>query len=532
MAGDTEKAVAPPLPDTSELRAALRAKYPELPPEARDQLYFDLLAESARGSDVQAVCDFGELVFGHVAAAHHRAWIAQILEHPRMAATAPPESAKTTWITQTVTAWWIGKHPERTNGICSAGDKAAERMAAVIADTIEKSPRWQMVFPHVVPDKDRGWSSDGYNVKDTRYSDGEWAALRYGQKDATLLGAGVGSAKWNGVRITGIFVLDDIHDRKSKTQQATNDDTVGFFKDTAEYRATATAHIAIMQTRWNPKDIIAYCKSRPSFKVFEHPAILTDADGVEYSYWPEHHSIESLQEKRAPAPVEFELVFQGNDKAVEGTVLKTEWLHAFDHLLIKTEWNRYFGLDPAKRVKEIFNKDDDPDNFEIACYADTGSRLVLEDVWGGVLFAPDAEDLYFSKAALYKPRRTGIEINGLGNEYYLNFLKRMRVSGLAYVLVKVVTSRDMGERMSELSPYYASGQLLISDADTPGLARFRSQWAMFPRGHDDALSAAHVAWRVAQFLLPSENAETVKQRQRAFERTVAPFAAIDKAYGR
>ncbi len=505
-----------------------RVVFNAMPPD--DLVLFTevVLAKRAQGDDVGAVAAFGQLVFGKRPAAIHRDWIAEVLGHLRGAASAPPASAKTTWITTITMAWWIGKHPLTSNGICSAGDDVADDMTKAIADTIEFNPQWRKVFPHVVPDKQRGWSSDGYHVRDDSVDPAEWARLRYGTKNPSLVGGGVGSARWNGLRITGMFVLDDIHDRKSKTQQKTCDDTVGFFKDTGEYRVTPEAHLFIVQTRWNPKDIIAHVKGRKDFRVFEHPAILTDEDGAERSYWPEERPLEHLRDIRGRSPIDFELVFQGNDQAVAGAVLKAEWLHSFPHLEIKREWNRYFGIDPAKRVKEVFSRDDDPDSFRIAVLVDTGSRLVIEDILGDVLFQPDAEELFFAQAAIWKPKVTGIESNGLGNEYYVNFLKRMRAQGLAYVVMPIHTSTDMGERMSDLSPYLKSGQILVSDLDTPGLQAFRAEWLMFPRGHDDTLSAVHLAWRVAGHLLPVSGTPAGAAKK---SEVASPAEAIRRAYG-
>lgn len=513
---------------TPELQALLDT----ITPDQEAQLYLSLLAESARGDDVQAVCDFGEVVFGQVAAQHHRTWIERLLAYLRFGGTAPPASGKTTWITTITMSWWIGKHPLSANGIGSAGDDAAQSMAAAIANTIELNPRWKLVFPSIVPDKEVGWSSKGYHVKDE--SDPEWARKRYGNKNATLTAGGVGSAIWNGLRISGdgLLVLDDIHDLKSKTQQATNDNTVDWFKYTAENRLENDSRLAVMQTRWNQKDVIANVKTRPDFKVFEHPAIWTDAEGLEHSYWPDVRPLETLLAIRERDLLAFELQFQGNDQALQGHILKAEWLHYFESINILRAFNRYLGLDPAKRVKDIIKKNDDPDNFEIVTYADTGTRLVLEEVDGGVLFGPDAIDLYFQVSARTPNLvSAGIETNGLGNEYYINILKAMRLRGVMYNLIPIHTKYDLVERLSTLSPYFKSAQIMVSDAGTPGLLRFVAQWLSFPKGHDDTLSGAHIGWKVAGHLLPTEHPQTAQARREKLAAAVHPAHAINAAYG-
>lgn len=497
-----------------------------------EQLRLQLLAISARGDGPEAVFDFGELVFDVRPAKHHRAWIEQVMGNLRTGIVAPPESAKTTWITKITTAWWIGKHPLTTSGICSASDDAAQKMAAGIADTIESNPRWKLVFPDVVPDKQRGWSSAGYHVMDLAVDRekgaGEWARRRYGILDASLMAAGVGSSAWNGVRITGIFVGDDMHDRRSKTQQKTCDDTVDFFNDTALPRATKEARVVVVQTRWNPKDVIAKVKALPHFKVFEHPAILPDGT----SYWPEHWSIEQLQARKVEiGEIVFELVYQGNDRAVEGQVLKAAWLHDFPFSQIQKAWNRYFGIDFAQRLREIEKKDDDPDHFALAVYADTGTRLVLEDVFDQELYMADAEELFFAKAQIFKPKATGLETNGAAaKKYWLNLLARMRLIGVNYVIIPITSAVDKGSRYALFAPYFSSAQVMVSDEPTPGLQTFRAQWVGFPRGHDDALDAAFNGWHVSSHLLPTQSIVEAAARQARQKTLISPAAIIDRAY--
>lgn len=503
-----------------------------LTPEQAGELYRQVLAARARQDDVGAVAAFGELVFGVQPAVHHRAWIGYVLENLRTGIVAPPESAKTTWITKILVAWWIGKHPLSTNGICSASDETSQKMAAAIADTIENNPRWALVFPNIVPDKGRGWSSTGYHVKDSSLEAGEWARLRYGTLDASLMAAGVGSSSWNGVRITGFFDFDDMHDRRSKTQQKTNDDTVEFFNDTALPRATAEAHVVVVQTRWNPKDVIARLKALANFRVFEHAALIRVEGEPERSYWPEQWPLERLYERQAEiTPVVFELVYQGNDRAAEGHILKAAWLHDFPFLQIKREWNRYFGIDPAIRLREIERQDDDPDRFSLNVFADTGTRLVMEDVFAEELYGPDAEELFFAKAAIYQPRNTGLEVNGAAaRKYYQALLAQMRLRGLNYVITPVTRTKAKGEYLAIMAPYYASAQVMVSDEPTPGLARFRAEWLAFPGPHDDTLDGAYNGWSIASFTLPRESVPVAQARENAARNYVTPAQAIERAY--
>lgn len=543
----TDQPAPPPPPIVSQTVADILAS---ITPDQKQQLYLLALAATARGDGVEAVADFGEVVFGFVPAPIHRTWLENAetpppsgLSGPRVAATAPPESAKTTWMTIIRNAWKIGKHPELSFAIGSAGEKAADDMAKAVANTIEFNPRWKLVFPHVVPDKQRGWSSDGYHVRrqrcenlhcecqsDERMAPGEWERIRYGDKNPTLVSGGVGSARWNGLRLTGGLTLDDMHDRRSKTEQKTCDDTVGFFKDTAEFRVTGQGFLVIMQTRWNAKDVIAEVKQRKDFSVFEHPAI-QNVGGVEVSYWPAQHSLEKLQSIRERGPIDFELVFQGNDKAVEGHLLKTIWLHAWPAAQIKHEWNRYFGVDFAQRLREIEKAGDDPDRFSLTVWADTGARAVIEDVFAEELYFGDAEELFFAKAGIYNPLNSGVEVNGASaKKFYLALLTRMRLLGKSYVITPVTRTRSKGEYLNIIAPFFKSGQLLVSDAVSPGLELFRAEWAMFPNGHDDTLDSAYNGYSILGHLLPQDNSAATAERARRQAAAVSPGRLIEQAY--
>lgn len=524
----TEAPAPPPEQTYAELLASLTD-------DQAQALYLDALAARAQKDDVEAVAAFGELVFGQRPARHHRQWIAEVLANLRVGIVAPPESAKTTWVTKTLVAWWIGKHPLSTNGICSAADKASQKMAAAIADTIELNPRWRLVFPHVRPDKVRGWSSEGYHVIDTSMDAGEWARQRYGTLDATLTAAGVGSSIWNGVRITGIFAFDDMHDRRSKTQQQTNDDTVDFFNDTALPRATAEAHVAVVQTRWNQKDVIAKIKTLRSFRVFEHPAIIKVEGQPDVSYWPEQWPLERLYAREIEiTPIVFDLVYQGNDKAMEGHILKTAWLHSFPFLDIRKDWNRYFGVDFAQKLQDILPKkdSDDPDRFALSVWADAGPRLVLEQIFAEVLYMGEAEELFFAKAGIYQPKNSGVETNGAAaKKYYLNLLTRQRLLGHNYVITPVTRTTDKATYYAAMAPHFQNAQVLVSDELSPGLELFRAEWASFPKGHDDCLDAAYNGWHIISHLLPTESKPAQHERETRAARYVSPAQVIDRAYG-
>ena len=82
-----------------------------------------------------------------------------------------------------------------------------------------------------------------------------------------------------------------------------------------------------------------------------------------------------------------------------------------------------------------------------------------------------------------------------------------------------------------MAPYYASGQIWVSDEQTPGLLYFRAQWALYPQGKDDSLDSAFNGWHVASHLLPTQSASALIEQQRRMDGVVTPAQFIEHAYG-
>jgi len=489
------------------------------------------LIDRARGEGVGAVAAFGEYVFGVKPAGHHRKWLKAKLTNKRVVIVAPPESGKTIWA-MILMAWGIGKAAWKTNAFISATEGAANAMAKTVADCIEFNARWKEVFPSVVPNKEKGWSRDGYEVLDTSIPSDEWTRLVATKKDPTLLAGGVGSARLNGIRITGRLDCDDIHDRDSMTSDRVCLDTVSFVRDTVLSRVTEDAYFAMEQTRWNSKDSVAYIKTLAGmYVVFEHPAI----DPVTgESYWEEQWSLERLANKRREVTeLVFQLVYLGNDKAAEGQILKGSWLIEFPATYIKREYERFFGIDFARTMRELTgSKSKDPDFFALAVIVNTNPVLVVEDGIKERFVMGDAEDEFFRMAAIYNPKVTGVEVNGAGYEYYVNLLRRMGLKGIRYYIKPIKTTKNKGDRITNMAGDFQYGMIKISDAPQPFLRDFRNEWLRFGAAgtHDDTLDAVYFARDAASYLLPVEDRERTIERLERQANTVNPMLAIEAAY--
>ena len=470
-----------------------------------------LMAASARGDTVESVCRYAQLVFGLDPAEAHKKWIEEVLDNRRVVIVAPPESAKTTVISIVLLSWWIGKKPWTTNLICSAGENLANNIARRVADIIEFNEKFKMVFPNVVPAKDRGWSRDGYEVKDNAVSEGDWALLTAAKKDPTLASGGVGSSSVNGRRVTGIAIGDDLHDRESKNSETVCVQTVDFVKDTFLPRCMEDAHAVIVQTRWNPKDIVGYLDSvewegEKMYQVFVHPAIEDNE-----SYWPEQWPLERLERRRAEVgEVDFQLVYLANANATRGNILKAEYLTDFPQIWIKQDFARFYGVDFAiTQQSMVGTRIRKGDNFAIAKIVDTRPVLVVEDGFVGRVNQAEAENALFTMAAYDKPQRILLETNAGGEVFYQALMRRMRENGLRLPLLGRKAIKGKAERINQMLPDFQFGRVKVSDAQTTFLKTFKDEWLRFgdKAAHDDTLDAVYWAWRASDHLLTQQSTQ-------------------------
>lgn len=494
------------------------------PPELIEKLAaLDLIDKAATWDGVESVAAFGEYVFGKRPAKHHRAWLSEALENNRVAIVAPPESAKSTWMSVILPAWWIGRHPESTNLLVSVSDDQAQKNAGLIADTIEQNPRWKQVFPKVVPDKEKGWSRDGYYVKeDGDY--GQWTVKVADRAHPTLSAGGVGSSLIIGKRVSGICVCDDLHDDMSRRSAAVRDNTREFLKMTVSSRVLEDAKLIVVGTRWHPEDVFDHIKTVGLYSMFEHPAI---SDGV--SYWPRRWSLERLGQKRQElGSLDFELMYLCNPAAAQGRLLKREWLRYMSAGDIKRDWPCVFGIDPAfKKQHLIATHTRKRSRFALVKYRIAPGKLVIEDIIADYLTEPEAEALVEREAALDSPVQIRVESNGVGDPFYQTLAARTRLP-LTYENARL----DTVGRAQLMARDFEYGKVWVSDAATPGLRLFATEWVSLGEegASDDTISAAYYGWRAAAYAIPRETPEEADKRK-ARPATISPFKQIEAYYG-
>src|SRR5688572_30655648 len=169
---------------------AFFAAHPEKAMPVLDDLNKDVLAEKVRQEDSpESFFAFCELLDGEPPPAHTQRQVRKMYaDHEKGIGTvnlAFRGSRKTTYFGVKFVAYRVGKEHWKTNVAIGANDDSPEKVMNSVSVIIESHPEWKRAFPDVVPDKDRGWSVNGYYVKDTSVEYSEWVKKQASTVDPT-----------------------------------------------------------------------------------------------------------------------------------------------------------------------------------------------------------------------------------------------------------------------------------------------------------------------------------------------------------
>lgn len=207
----------------------------------------------------------------------HEEWHRLISENDRVLIWAHVESAKTTSITIGRALFEIGRNPNIRIAILSNTDGQAHLICNTIRRIIESSPEYRRVFPHVVPDKQAGWSGRRLFVQRSSSA-----------KDPTVRSVGV-HGNILGARID-YLIVDDILDYENTLSAQQRGNLAAWFKSTIQGRLTKKAKIVVVGTAWHKDDLLHNWAKLRNWLAVRYPVI--SDDGV--LTWPERWPAERI----------------------------------------------------------------------------------------------------------------------------------------------------------------------------------------------------------------------------------------------
>lgn len=502
-----------------------------------------VLREIAKGEEgVEGFAAYYELLKGNELPRHCREWIEEIYklegeDYDGLLNFAYRGSWKSTTLSVVYTSYVIGKHPEGTVVVVSANEANANNITNAIAEIIERSEEFKLVFPGVVPYKERGWGALGYWVKDERVSNEDWLKRTAGMIDPTFIAGGVDSAKLIGKHPSLLLILDDVHDENNSASVIERERVKKKVSDTIlpmaikeidkrSGRRKIVTKTIVIGTPWDEDDAYHYLLKTGQFKHTNTPVMRPAEEGEEgavyfdghrrdgqvcsdiIGWWkitsPGMYNKEAIMAERAKSGQRgFARMFLLDLKKSNESGLK---YYTYPHEQIDlNNWALYGGVDFATVIQKTANEQPGRDRFSMAYGAKTPTNKLI--VFDGIIeqcTQAQAED-HMKKPQMIFPNwhSTVIEGDGIGEQFWIGLMARN--PGLRVLMKKTGGVPKMRRQEMELGVWLERGMILISDADTPYLNALRKALDEFPDGNNDIRDGVYWLGRAVPEIFVSVN---------------------------
>jgi len=512
----------------------------------------DLLAEKAREFSPEGFTAFYELVHGNVLPKYARdQWITPIFEAKKIDKGAEifawRGSWKTTTISITFTAYFMGHHPERANLAIGSSGQSANKITEAVTSLIEYSNAWKSVFPNVVPDKEKGWGENGYEIKRNDIDYSEWKDINSARGDPSLLGLGIGSKTLIGKHPDGILLLDDIldEDNTASVRQMSSvatkvTGTILPFIVEDETKPKGKRVITwpiVVGTPWQDDDVYQDIKDTGEFVFSATPVMVECAEGEGIHF--DHESLSGWYELTEPERYSEESVVRVYNRSghkefmrmymLDLTVkMEGEGLSFRIYPHDKIDWNATMtcGVDYMSirrgKVVDLRNRDYYAQAY---LFKLPDGRAVIGDGWYGRPTQGQAETRMEQPEAFPGHRGTFFEEDGKGEEALQVFLRNPNLT-----IIPVSTKgRGKGKRLEkELGPWMEMGKILISDGDTPFLRFLRKCLNKYGSDYfDDPIDAVYWAVRgMPEVLVLEKLSESLPRSERKKKKNINPWVSV------
>lgn len=402
-------------------------------------------------------------------------------------------STKTTTLTQTFVAFYLGHHPETSNLLIQVGDTSAQDNAAKIAEIIEHNPAWKLFFPHVMPDSK--WGANGYNVNKVDVSYEEWTRTVSGRKDPSFIGLGRTSGAIIGKHPSGVLVVDDIDDENTTSSEREMAKTRALLTGTIFPAGAKTDFVIFVGTPWIEDDTIGYVKSTDEFAHIFTPV----HDEDEIPVWPEAFDEEEIARQRNLAgEIQFARMFELNLEKAKGIYLKKDWLSDYPHEDIDDSWKVVMGMDFASTADKLKDRKADYCSISIGRLI-PGGGIILVDGFRGHVSQGEAIQKLESLAVTYPTLQLiVVEKEGVGGQFVqmLQMYPHLSIHPATTadkISPNVPSARNKGDRFQkQMAPVFERGTARISNRPTKFLNTFRNEWISWPLlKNDDTLDSTY-----------------------------------------
>lgn len=527
------------------------------------------LAEKVQAEDSpEAFFAFCELLDGEQPPSHTQRQVQKIFaDHEKGTGTvnlAFRGSRKTTYFGVKFLAFRIGKEPNKTNVAIGANDDSPQKVVNSVSVIIESHPEWRRAFPHVIPDKDRGWSAEGYYCKDDSIPYEQWVQKQVSVVDPTIVGGGYNSTRINGKHPTGVLYIDDIHDINNNSDTQRKDVvkklTTVILKTVIRINDKLSSWVLGIGVPWASDDgyqtmvnagygfittpaMVRAQEGDPGAVYIDglNPVtnvIYEDIRGWWVLTWPENFGVNAIIQERSFGKSEFWQMIM-----IDLGMASTGKLKYYAYPASEIDWTLPVvgGCDPTND-DETLTSSEDRSHFALAYVARLPGRGAV--VIDGVLEQCNqlAGENYILSAQGKFPnwQYTAVENVGGGKGFIQTLRRNSKIRVVPSGLKDVTDAkmRSKKDRLSKKSSLFEDMSIRISDADTPFLNALRRAFNHFYDLSDKDVafdawdSVYHAIQQMPDAFRSVENEESRKARQA--RRGENPLAGISQhvGYGR
>jgi hypothetical protein len=391
----------------------------------------------------------------------------------------------------------LGNYPQKSTSFVRINDTKAQEAGDAIAGIIDNSIAWKACFPHVVPDKDKGWSKkSGFFVKDmdvvNEHGYPRWIEMCFTDHtiEPSLICAGVESGLLIGLHSTNGMWFDDLHDEKNTKSASEMKNIVDIFEGNilpAWFSPAGMPNLAVVCTPWDSdNDVYAAMRKTGLFAMVKVPLFEFDDEGPEYFEpllrrvrltWPDVYPMAKVMAIwSANTRKRFYQMFLLDDKAARENAVYSSY--SYPSGMIDWLLPIIGGVDPVYTDK----KEGATSHFAL-CYLlrlPNGGAVIGD----GVLekcSASQGMDYIIRAQNMYRNYlRTWCETPG-GNILFIQMVNMNPGARIVPIEPKEFGNNSKGDRQYNfLEPILKSGYVYVSDASTPFLNTFRNYLEKYP----------------------------------------------------
>lgn len=431
-----------------------------------------------RGLAKSDVFAFGEYVYGHPPAPHHREMVNFIIDCINTGQSSvilePRGHAKTTWGNTIFLAWLIANVANLRVGLISNTAKQSNDFSRAIRWTYESNERFRDIFGDI--------------VGRTKWTDVEWlraGSPHHGSNNVTLYSAGAGGAIIS--KRFDLILCDDILDEDNTANTEQREKIEQWFWKTLRPCLVPGGITIVLGTRWGEDDMYQQLitpveDGGKGWRSLIRGALTEDEDEPSgyKALWPQVWPVTALLEEKANMGAAMFACSYLNDISglMTGNVFQQRNFDYFDRLPEGKPYTIRMGVDLASSEKEradytarVTTAEDDEGNFYVlSVVRDKRASHHAEFVYEGWLAYPQ-----MALVVIENQQFQSTLIQTLMQDY-----PRIPVEGKRSDVDKTQRARAVATRYE--------GHKVFHHRSLKG-SDFEAELLSFPKGHDDMVDA-------------------------------------------